>query len=211
MPTLDEMLANLRPSMQGMRGNLIVALDATASRQGTWDQATHLTSQMFKAVAATGALSMQVGYFRGDSTCAFSAWKDDPLTLMHTMQKIVCAGGLTQIRKVLEHAAKENAKQKVSAMIYIGDHVEEHGGDTRDMIAGLAHKLTMPVFVFQEGDEEFAGEVFKDIARITNGKYFKFAPESLPQLADVLATIAKFAVGGTKALSGPELKMLGRS
>lgn len=206
---LDNLLANM--SFAPARGNLIFAVDATASRQSTWDQAAHLTAQMFREVATTGVLSMQVGYFRGDDECRFSGWKDDPMALVSMMTSVMCASGMTQIRKVLEHAKRESAKLKIAAMIYIGDCCEAEGGDTRDVIAGLAAQVGMPVFVFQEGDDSVAGEVFAELARISGGKRFAFQPDCLSQLAEVLAAIAKFSVGGNKALSAPELKLLGRS
>jgi acid phosphatase family membrane protein YuiD len=40
-------------------GSPVVALDATASRQPTWDSASHLMGMMFKEVAAIGALEVQ--------------------------------------------------------------------------------------------------------------------------------------------------------
>jgi hypothetical protein len=38
------------------RGRLIFALDATMSRQPTWDQACHLQAEMFREAAAVGGL-----------------------------------------------------------------------------------------------------------------------------------------------------------
>ena len=38
----------------GQRGRLIFALDATASRQPTWDQACQIQAEMFRETAALG-------------------------------------------------------------------------------------------------------------------------------------------------------------
>src|SRR6476620_10237582 len=46
-------------------GRLILALDATMSRQPTWDLACSLQGEMFDAVAKAGGLSVQLAYFRG--------------------------------------------------------------------------------------------------------------------------------------------------
>ena len=42
------------------------------------------------------------------------------------MAGIACHGGLTQIGRVLDHAAKEAARQPVAALVYVGDAMEEN-------------------------------------------------------------------------------------
>ena len=46
------------------RGRLIFALDATASRQETWDTACSLQADMFREAAAIGGLDVQLVYYR---------------------------------------------------------------------------------------------------------------------------------------------------
>ena len=43
------------------RGRLIFALDATASRDPTWDRACQLQGEMFEATASLGGLDIQLG------------------------------------------------------------------------------------------------------------------------------------------------------
>src|SRR6188768_3399767 len=47
------------------RGRLIFALDATMSRQPTWDLACSIQGEMFEAAASIGGLAVQLVYFRG--------------------------------------------------------------------------------------------------------------------------------------------------
>jgi len=49
----------------GEPGRLIFALDATMSRQPTWDQACQLQAEMFREAAAIGGLNLQLVYYRG--------------------------------------------------------------------------------------------------------------------------------------------------
>src|ERR1700680_831989 len=49
----------------GKRGRLIFALDATLSRQPTWDTACRLQADMFREAASIGGLDIQLGYYRG--------------------------------------------------------------------------------------------------------------------------------------------------
>src|SRR5512134_1816137 len=46
------------------RGRLIFALDATASRQPTWDHAAQIQGEMFMATAALGGLELQLCFYR---------------------------------------------------------------------------------------------------------------------------------------------------
>src|SRR5262245_28439556 len=91
------------------RGRLIFALDATASRQETWDTACQLQADMFREVAGLGSLDVQLVYYRGPEghrtgECRASRWYDNPGYLTKAMSAIVCRPGYTQIAKVLAHA-----------------------------------------------------------------------------------------------------------
>jgi hypothetical protein len=53
----------------GERGRLIFALDATMSRQPTWDIACHLQAEMFREASGVGGLDLQLVYYRGLAEC----------------------------------------------------------------------------------------------------------------------------------------------
>ena len=61
----------------GERGRLIFAMDATMSRQPTWDRALQIQSEMFIETEKIGGLDVQLMYFRGFNECRASKW--DPL------------------------------------------------------------------------------------------------------------------------------------
>src|SRR5579864_1892099 len=61
----------------GARGRLIFALDATASRQPSWDNACRLQGEMFEATAALGGLDVQLVFYRGFRECKASRWLTD--------------------------------------------------------------------------------------------------------------------------------------
>jgi hypothetical protein len=88
------------------RGRLIFAMDATMSRQPTWDLALGLQADMFRAVKEVGGLDVQLVYFRGLGETRSSKWVSDPEALPRLMTRVSCQGGYTQIRKVLTHAVK---------------------------------------------------------------------------------------------------------
>jgi hypothetical protein len=192
-------LQQLGPARASHGGRLIFAMDATMSRQPTWDMALALQADMFHAVSAVGGLDVQLVYFRGAGECRASKWVSDPDALAGLMTRVACAGGYTQIRKVLSHAHKEAATRPVDALIYVGDCMEEDIDD----LCGRAGELALrkvPVFLFQEGSDQRAERAFREIARLTKGAYCSFDAGSAAQLKALLSAVAVYAAGGRKAL-----------
>jgi orotidine-5'-phosphate decarboxylase len=193
-------VATMRAATAG--GRLILALDATMSRQPTWDLACALQAEMFDAVGQAGktnALGVQLVYFRGLGECRASKFVGDTAALKRLMTEITCRGGHTQIGKVLGHTLKETATAKVDALVYIGDAMEEQIDELADKAGNLGLR-GVPVFVFQEGRDGVAETAFKEIARLSNGAWFRFDRNSAATLAKLLSAVAVFAAGGMKAL-----------
>ena len=180
-------------------GRLVLALDATMSRQPTWDLACSLQGEMFDAVAKAGGLAVQLVYFRGFGECRSSRFVNDTQSLKTLMSKIDCRGGHTQIGKVLSHALNETGRERVNALVYIGDAMEEHIDDLAEK-AGRLGLHGVPVFVFQEGGDVAAETAFKEIARLSKGAWFRFDHNSASTLSRLLSAVAVYASGGLKAL-----------
>ena len=180
-------------------GHLIFALDATASRQATWDQASALQADMFTKTQGLAALKLQLVYFRGYDECRASPWLDNSASLLRMMGKISCVAGRTQIGRVLKHAHAEAKQQPVQALVYIGDCVEENI-DLLGELAGKLKILGLPVFIFQEGFDPVASMAFKQIAQISGGAHCRFDQNSAQQLGQLLNAVAVYAAGGRDAL-----------
>lgn len=182
------------------RGRLIFGLDATMSRQPTWDQACRLQGDMFREAAAVGGLTIQLIYYRGLAECRASPWIAEPERLGALMSRIDCRGGHTQIGKVLAHARRENDTGKVAALVFVGDAMEEE----LDALCARAGELglrSIPAFMFQEGYDSVCEQAFREIARLTRGAYCRFAPGAAHELAELLRAVAAYAAGGMKALA----------
>jgi hypothetical protein len=179
-------------------GRIILAIDATASRERTWDTASHLQAQMFETVATIGALDVELVYYRGYGECVASGWKSDAQSLAAVMTGVVCASGHTQIAKVLAHAQRENAHDQINALIIVSDACEEV---PTDLYAAARELGAVPVFMFQEGDDPHIAEIYAEIARITGGAHCKFDMTAAQRLADLLKAVAAFATGGVRALA----------
>ena len=181
------------------RGRLIFAMDATASREPTWDQACHIQNQMFEATASLGGLDIQLCYYRGHGEFSASPWLNCSQDLQSRMTSVFCRGGITQIQRMLQHALQETSGQKVNALVFVGDCVEEPA-EKLYQLAGQLGMRGVPAFVFQEGYEPTAEKVFHQIARLTGGAYCPFDAGSARQLAELLSAVAVYAAGGRSAL-----------
>ena len=184
----------------GKRGRLIFAMDATMSRQPAWDTAQHIQAQMFDETARIGGLDVQLVYFRGISECKASRWTSDARVLGAMMSKIDCRGGHTQIAKVLKHVLKQSTGKGVSAVVYVGDCMEENI-DTLCQLAGKIALTGTRIFMFQEGSDPLAYTAFREISRLTGGACCRFSTSSPAKLRDLLTAVAVYAAGGRKALA----------
>ncbi len=201
---IDAFLAQVRgmssTTAPGMRGRLIFALDATMSRQPMWDIACSLQADMFRETATIGGLDVQLVYYRGIAECRASRWVSDARQLAGLMEKIDVRGGHTQIGKVLAHARRENETQKVQALVFVGDAMEEPIDDLCAAAGGLG-LLGVPAFVFQEGRDPIAEQAFREMARLSRGAYGRFDLSAAHELAELLRAAAAYAAGGMKALT----------
>jgi hypothetical protein len=184
----------------GQRGRLIFALDATMSRQPTWDTACRLQADMFREAAAIGGLDVQLVYYRGLTECRASRWVSKAERLAALMEQIDCRGGHTQIAKIISHAKRETQTKKVQALVFVGDAMEEKLDDLCHG-AGELGLLGVPAFMFQEGNNPITEQAFREIARLSHGAFCRFDVGAAHQLAELLRAVAAYAAGGMRALA----------
>jgi hypothetical protein len=181
-------------------GRLIFALDATASREPTWDHACRIQGEMFEATAALGGLEIQLVFYRGFAECKASRWMTSAAELHRVMTQVHCVGGETQIERILSHAIRETGKRRVGAVVFVGDAMEENV-DGLCRLAGELGLLGVPIFLFHEGSNPTAAVAFKQMASLSRGAYLRFDLASAGRLKDLLAAVAVYAAGGYRALA----------
>ncbi len=191
--------APARRGTDSSRGRLIFALDATMSRQPTWDLAIALQGQMFETTASLGGLDVQLVYFRGLSECRASRFVSGGAGLATVMSRIAVQGGNTQIGRVLSHTRDEAKAGRVGALVFVGDALEERI-DPLCAKAGELALLGVKAFMFHEGHDAATARGFQEIARLTGGAYAAFDTSSPARLAALLAAAATYAAGGRLAL-----------
>ena len=178
---------------------VVFAMDATASRESTWDSACHLQGQMFVATEGLGNLLVQLCYYRGFNQFESTDWCDSASSLLEQMSAVRCLGGYTQIHKVLEHALQEHKRNPIRAIIFVGDALEEDA-DHLCHLAGQLGVFNLPLFMFQEGNEPTVTTVFQQMAQLSGGAFAPFDINSASELKGLLSAVAVFAAAGRSAL-----------
>jgi hypothetical protein len=197
---LEQVTATPLRTPRGKRGRLVFAMDATASREPSWDRAEHIQATMFHETEDLGGLEVQLCHYGGLHGFHASPWCASADELLPRMTAVRCAAGLTQVGRVLDHVAAEVQRGPVNALVFVGDCVEED----LDGLAARAGKLGLlgvPAFVFQEGRDPVAERALREIARLSGGAWCPFDANSPRLLKDLLSAVAVFAAGGRKALS----------
>jgi len=180
-------------------GRLVFGMDATASRERTWDNACQIQSKMFRATDDIGAINVQLCYYRGFNEFQYSGWSSSGEELIKEMTNVSCLGGHTQIAKIFKHALEEHRTQKIRALVFVGDALEENA-DELCYLAGQFGVFNIPVFMFQEGSNSVVMSTFKQVALLSGGAYAPFNSGSVKELQDLLSSVAVFVAGGHKAL-----------
>ena len=180
-------------------GRLVFGMDATASRERTWDNACQIQSKMFRATDDIGAINVQLCYYRGFNEFQYSGWSSSGEELIKEMTNVSCLGGHTQIAKIFKHALEEHRTQKIRALVFVGDALEENA-DELCYLAGKFGVFNIPIFMFQEGSSSAVMSTFKQVALLSGGAYAPFNSGSVKELQDLLSSVAVFVAGGHKAL-----------
>ncbi|MEK9891573.1 MAG: VWA domain-containing protein [Pseudomonadales bacterium] len=185
---------------QAMGNRLILSLDATASREPTWDQACYLQSELFEVLAPDQRLAIQLCFYRGFRELKHSGFCQTSEALHRLMQGVRCVGGHTQIKRLLNHGLAVHRETPLKGLIFIGDAVEESIDDLCHL-AGECGLRQLPLFLFQEGFDPGAERAFKSMAQLSNGAYATFDLHHIQSLKDAFRGIATYATQGRKELA----------
>ena len=185
------------------RPRLLFSMDATASREPSWDIAKEITQAMFAAVP--GALEVALAYHGGGALREVTPFASNARVFLDKVHQVACVAGPTALNEVLEAALD---LQGLKALIYIGDFFEEDAGEAKALATQLKLK-GVPCFMFHEaarageGLDPYLGEardVFGMIAQLTGGVLLPFDATAPDKVQELLEAIAMYAVGGIKLL-----------
>lgn len=187
------------PAPADVRGRLVFALDATASRERSWQRAMTLQQQMFEVAADQGGIAIQICHYGGQGDFHVLPWVRRSQDLRGLMNDVRCCAGPTQIHRVLRHVDEEATRQRMGVLIFVGDALEE---DETELlrVAGRLALRGVRAFMFQEGSDPRVARTFGAIARLTRGVHAAFDGRSATRLRELLEAAAAYAAGGEEAL-----------
>lgn len=181
------------------RRRLILGIDATGSREMTWQRASQWHGELFQSAERDVGLQVQLCYYRGQSEFVASDWQQDPDQLRRDMNAVSCLGGHTQIARLLRHALAQCSDHPVSALVFIGDAMEE-SSEVLFELASRCQAQGLPLLLFQEGYDPIVKHCFAEMARLSGGAHLRFNQSSARRLRECLQAAAAFAGGGVAAL-----------
>jgi len=145
-------------------------------------------------------LAVQLCYYRGLGDFSTSEWLTAPAALMDRMSGVSCEAGTTQIGRVISHALGAGSpSHPIRALVFVGDACEE-STDTLLSLAGQCGLKKIPLFLFQEGNDQNTHAVFTRMAQLSGGASIPFDATSAQTLRQLLGAVARFARGGIRAL-----------
>lgn len=186
--------------------HLAFVIDATASRSGSWKEATSIQRRMVYETRRFGVLSLRVVHFGGNAVNAYPArWTESPEQVVKYMGTIQCVAGETQIVPAIDIAL--GADPPPTAIVAIGDTCEEDLCVVRKTGQALG-KRCIPVFSFFDGwemPEEFAkASAFRPdaghriLAAESGGVFARFGDKL--DLSSLMVATAAYVTGGAPAL-----------
>lgn len=180
---------------------LLFAMDATKSRESSWNVAKEITGAMFEAVP--GKLDVALAYHGGGRLQELTPFSPDAKVFLDKVHTVRCTAGMTALNSVLDKACDTT---RLKALIYVGDCFEENA-QTAIQLAQQLKLKGVRCFMFHDTssgaqgyDTVTAQNVFGLIAQITGGALLPF-DENAPQLVKaLLEAISIYAAQGIKAL-----------
>jgi hypothetical protein len=179
------------------RPRLVLAIDATASREPAWEAAKATTDALFETLP--GELDVALAAHGGSRVTLFTPFTAKPAALRDQASSVRCAAGATRMVEILDRCRDID----VRVVVYIGDVFEESLEEAENVATSLRLRGTRVIVLHDRAQApawDVSAEAFQRIAKITEGAVLPFDAAALEQLRDILQAVATLAVGGVKLL-----------
>lgn len=184
--------------------DIILILDATASRENDWAKSLADTDELFNNLLGTsGNVSASLFFYAGGKIFQ-TAPKSTAQELVMAAHKIVPVGGLSQIEETINCAIKSHAQRPVSSVVLVADSCEENCADVTKAALKLK-MLGIRLFIFDDGERSTnrhasTKATFTAISEAVDGVYSTFAPHNFRELAALMSLVRADATGDRAAL-----------
>lgn len=190
---------------------LLFSMDATASREASWEIAKKITVSMFKAMP--DQLDIALAYHSDSQLQEVTPFSDQPKAFLDKVMTVRCSAGSTALNEILEEAVNI---PRLKVICYTGDCHEEYENESYELAEKLKAK-GVRIFIFHDWesskfqgyDTDSARDVFERICEITNGVIFDFNQKAPSKIKSYLEAIAVFAGGGMAALESKKNQLPG--
>jgi len=174
------------------RPRMVLAIDATASRERAWSAAKQVTDSMFLAVP--GGLDVALAVHSGGRMTLFSPFHPDAGALRDDAASVICRAGKAVLLDIL---ARTRDSTGVKVVVYVGDNFEEdHAAGMAAADALRARGTRLIVLHDASSAKPGAREAFECLANRTGGCVMPFDAGAPVRLRDMLLSIAAYAAGG---------------
>lgn len=198
-----ERLAAKQAQARTVRIGLIV--DATGSRQASWEDAQRVQGRMLESLGRTGRVLLRLIYFGGGELTA-CAWSSDHAALSAHMAAVRCRKGHTQILDGLRRFLREG--EEAESIILVGDAFEEDAGSA-ELLAALLRDSGAKIFAFLEGDDAHAARIFRKLAEATGGRFARLGAElPLGALCEGVVLLTAHGREGLRRLKHEKARLL---
>ncbi|HVZ10725.1 hypothetical protein [Rhodopila sp.] len=179
------------------RPRLVLAVDATASREPAWNAARRVTDALVETMP--GGLDVALAVHGGSRVHTFTEFTDDANTLRDRAASVECVAGATRLLPILATAIKHPG---IRVVVYIGDVFEEDLAAGRALADAIAVRRTRLIVLHDTADPAARRdtETFYDLAKRTGGCVVPFDAHAPDRLRDLLSAVAVYAVGGEALL-----------
>lgn len=178
------------------RPRLVLAVDATASREPAWEAAKCVMDELFAALP--GQIDVALAVHGGSVMHTFTGFVTDPSTLQDRAASVRCRSGETRLLAILDRVREED---NVKVVVYVGDVFEESldaGLAAADAMRLRGTKLIILHDTATGGHH--SADIFGQLAGRTGGCVLPFDGDCIDRLRELLEAVAILAVGGVRLL-----------
>ena len=197
-PAVQQSTADLRrAALDTGRPRLLLAVDATASREPAWAAARATTDALFAAVP--DGLDVGLAVHGGSEVHTWVEPVAEAARLRDRAAAVTCRAGRTRLVEVLDRA---RTIERLKVVVYAGDVFEEELAQALEAAKALRLRGCRVVILHDTADllACHAGSAFSAIADAGGGCVLPFEAGSLPRLREMLEALAVLAAGGVRLL-----------
>lgn len=196
----------LSAATEARRPRIVFGIDATSSRQATWNDAKKITDVMFTALP--GEVDIALAVHSAGTVSKFTDFSSDVARFRHEARSVSCEPGHTKLCNLMQQTLE---KTGVKVFVYVGDAFEESDAAAYALADKCKTRGIRAIMLHDESSQkdQATRAVFEEIARRTGGVCADFCSVDLSGMKDILQAVVVLAAGGIKLLEQKRAQLPG--